>query len=168
MHLVEFSYNNGYHASTKIPPFEVLYGRKCRALVTWDDPMDRLMLGPDFLKDLENMVNMVKKNLKESQDLKKTYVDKFHIDKEYKVGDHVYLKVEEKKSTLKMGKCSNLDRRYCGPFEIQAKIGPIAYGMDLQNHITVHDVFHVYLLKKYVYGPKHIIDWNLLQVETGG
>jgi hypothetical protein len=29
LHLVEFTYNNGYHASLKMIPFEELYGRKC-------------------------------------------------------------------------------------------------------------------------------------------
>ncbi|GJX26237.1 putative reverse transcriptase domain-containing protein [Tanacetum coccineum] len=33
--LVEFSYNNSYHASIKAAPFEALYGRKCRSPVCW-------------------------------------------------------------------------------------------------------------------------------------
>ena len=77
-----------------MPPFEVLYGIKCRTLVTWDDRVDRIMLGTELLKDLENVVNRVKQNLKEAQDQKNHYYDKFHKDKEYKVGDHVYLKVK--------------------------------------------------------------------------
>ena len=65
----------------KISPFEVLYGRKCRNPVTWDEPVDRLMLGPNLLKYLENMVKTVKKNLKESQDKRKCYSNKFRSDK---------------------------------------------------------------------------------------
>jgi transposase InsO family protein len=38
LYLVEFSYNNGYHASLKMSPFESLYGRKCNTLVSWDNP----------------------------------------------------------------------------------------------------------------------------------
>ena len=52
-HLAEFAYKNGYQTFTKMSPFEVLYGRKCRTLVTWDSPADWLMLGPDLLKELE-------------------------------------------------------------------------------------------------------------------
>ena len=74
----------------------------------------------------------------------------------------------EKKSTLKNVKCSKLAPRYCGSFKIMARIDPIEYQMALPTHMEFHDVFHVSLLKKYVYDPKHVIDWNLLQVETEG
>ena len=40
LHLAEFAYNNGYQTSTRMSPFEVLYGRKCRTPVTWDSPVD--------------------------------------------------------------------------------------------------------------------------------
>eukprot|EP00253_Pinus_taeda_P011600 PITA_11600 len=56
LHLVEFAYNNGYHSSTQLRPFEVLYGRKCRTPSNWGGPEDRLSLGPHMLKDMEDMV----------------------------------------------------------------------------------------------------------------
>ena len=56
LHIAEFVYNNSYQTPTKMIPFEVLYGRKCRTLVTWDSIVDRLMLGPDLLMDLEQLV----------------------------------------------------------------------------------------------------------------
>ena len=95
-HLAECAYNNGYHTSTKMSPFEVLYGQKCRILVTWDSPVDWLMLGPDLLMDLEQFVTKVQVNLKEAQDLQKIYVDWKRKDKEFQIGDHVYLKVKAK------------------------------------------------------------------------
>ena len=49
-------------------PFEVLYGRKRRTPITWDNPVDRLMLGPDLLNDLEELVTKVQVNLKEEKD----------------------------------------------------------------------------------------------------
>ena len=81
LHLAEFAYNNRYQASSKMIPFKVLYGRKCRTLVTWDNPMDRLMLGLDLLLDLEQLVTKVQGNLKESQDRQKSYADKKIKDK---------------------------------------------------------------------------------------
>jgi hypothetical protein len=48
--LVEFAYNNGYQASLKMSPFEVLYGRKCNTPVSWRNPVNRISFGPDMLK----------------------------------------------------------------------------------------------------------------------
>ena len=61
--------------------------------------------------------------------------------------DRVYHKVKSKKSSLSLGRCSKLAPRYCGPFEMFAKIGPVAYHLALPPNIKVHDVLHVSLLK---------------------
>ena len=50
LHLVEFAYNNHYQYLAKLSHFEILYGRKCNTPITWNNPVDRLMLGPDLLK----------------------------------------------------------------------------------------------------------------------
>ena len=108
-------------------PFEVLYGWNCRTLVTWDNPLDRLMLGPDLLLDVEQLVTKVQGNLKEAQDRQKSYADKKRKDKDYQVGEHVYLKVKAKWRSLRLDRSSNLAPRFCGPFEILSKKGPMAY-----------------------------------------
>ena len=46
LHLVEFAYNNGHQASLGMSPYEALYGRRCRTPVTWDNPVNRIVLGP--------------------------------------------------------------------------------------------------------------------------
>ena len=142
LHLIEFSYKNGYQYSTRMSPFEVLYGRKCRTPVTWDILMDRLMLGPELLKELEQMVTKVQVNLKEAQDHKKIYAHKKIKDKHYQIGDNVYLKVKSKQSSLSMSRCGKLAPRFFGPFEILSKRGPVAYDLALPVHIRVHNVFH--------------------------
>jgi hypothetical protein len=76
LHLVEFAYNNGDQTSLKMSPFEALYGRKCNTPVSWDIPTDRLVLGPEFLKDMKDQMVRIKKNLKVSQDRHKSYADK--------------------------------------------------------------------------------------------
>ena len=52
-HMTQFAYNNGYQASSKMSPFEIVYGRKCNTPVSWDIPMDCLMVGPKMLQDME-------------------------------------------------------------------------------------------------------------------
>ncbi|GKA29062.1 putative reverse transcriptase domain-containing protein [Tanacetum coccineum] len=49
--LVEFSYNNSYHASIKAAPYEALYGRKCRSPVCWSEVEDIQLTGPELIRD---------------------------------------------------------------------------------------------------------------------
>ena len=51
LHLVEFAYNNNYQTSGIFSPFEILYGRKCNTPISWSNPVDRLVLGPELLKE---------------------------------------------------------------------------------------------------------------------
>jgi hypothetical protein len=76
LHLVEFSYNNGYQESLKISPFEALYGRKCNTPVSWDNLADRAMVGKKLLREMEEKIMKIKQNLKAFQDMQKSYVDK--------------------------------------------------------------------------------------------
>ena len=59
LHLVEFAYNNNFQVSTGMNLFEILYGRKCNAPISWSILDDRLMLGPDLLKDRELTMKQV-------------------------------------------------------------------------------------------------------------
>ena len=84
------------------------------------------------------------------------------------MGDHVFLKVKANISSLKLGNCSKLAARYCGSFEILERIGPVAYMIALPASMSVHNVFHVSLLNKYIPDANHVIDWNVIQVEQEG
>ena len=68
LHLVEFSYNNGYQTSLNMSPFEALYDRKCNTPVSWDKLVDRVVVGPDLLRGMEEKMIKIKQNLKASQD----------------------------------------------------------------------------------------------------
>jgi hypothetical protein len=76
--------------------------------------------------------------------------------------------VKANRSSLKLGNCSKLAARYCGPFEILERIGPIAYMIAFPASISVHNVFHVSFLKKCIPNSNHVIDWNVIQVEQEG
>jgi hypothetical protein len=168
LHSVEFAYNNGYQASLNMSPFEALYGKKCNTPVSCDNPADRAVVGPELLREMEDQMLKIKKNLKAAQDRKKSYADKGKTYMEFKVGDHVFLKVKANRSSLKLGNCSKLAALYCGSFEILERIGPVAYMIALPTSMYVHNVFHVSLLKKYIPDANHVIDWNVIQVEQEG
>ena len=55
----------------EMSPYESLHGRRCRIPVTWDNPVNGIVLGPYFLKEMEQEVAKIGQNLKASQDSKK-------------------------------------------------------------------------------------------------
>jgi hypothetical protein len=72
--------------------------------VSWDNPADRVVVGPELLKEMEDQMIKIKQNLKAAQDRQKSYVDNNRNHREFKVGDHVFLKVRTNSSSLKPGK----------------------------------------------------------------
>ena len=106
--------------------------------------------------------------MKVAQDRQKSYVDKHRVHRDFSIGDHVYLRVKEKRSSLKLGSCAKLSPRYCGPFEVLERIGLVAYKLAFPSSTRAHNVFHVSLLKKYVHDTNHLINWDVIQVEPEG
>jgi hypothetical protein len=84
------------------------------------------------------------------------------------VGDHVFLKVKSNRSSLKLGNYSKLVAIYCGSFEILERIRLVAYMLAFPACMTIHNVFHVSFLKKYIPYANHVIDWNVIQVAQEG
>jgi hypothetical protein len=65
--LIEFVYNNGYQESLKMSPFEALYGKKCIIPISWDSPVEKVTVGPELIKEMEQSMVQIRKNLKVSQ-----------------------------------------------------------------------------------------------------
>ncbi|GKC34752.1 putative reverse transcriptase domain-containing protein, partial [Tanacetum coccineum] len=121
--LVEFSYNNSYHASIKAAPFEALYGRKCRS--------------------------PIKQRMQAAHDRQKSYADLKRKPMELQVRDKVMLKVLPWKGVVCFGKRGKLNPRYVGPFKVLEKVGEVAYKLELpEEQSRVHNTFHVSNLKK--------------------
>ena len=49
--LMEFAYNNSFHSSIGMAPYEALYGRKCRTHVCWTELNVHKVIGPDIVKE---------------------------------------------------------------------------------------------------------------------
>lgn len=113
-------------------------------------------------------MQVIKKNLKTTQNRQNSYVDQHRVFKEFQVREHVYLRIKPKKISLRIGSCAKLAPRYCGSFEILERIGPMAYQLALPPTLKVHDVFHISFLKEYIKDVDHVIDQFVLQVEQEG
>src|SRR4030095_4764169 len=147
--LIEFSYNNSYHSSIKMAPFEALYGRKCRTPTCWRETGERPVAGPELLQITEEKIRIIRENIKASQDRQKSYKDKRRKDIEFAVGDSVMLKVSPWKGMFRFGKKGKLAPRFVGPFKIIERIGEQAYRLKLpESMLGIHNVFNVSHLRK--------------------
>jgi hypothetical protein len=83
------------------------------------------------------------------QSRQKGYADKRRSPLEFKVGDHVYLRVSLMKGVRRFGIKGKLASRYIGLYPIIDKYGPMSYQVELPARLSrVHNVFHVSQLKR--------------------
>nr|GEU51546.1 putative reverse transcriptase domain-containing protein [Tanacetum cinerariifolium] len=73
--LVEFSYNNSYHASIKAALFEALYGQKCRSPVCWAEDGDAQLTGPELIYETTEKIVQIKQRIQAARDRQKSYND---------------------------------------------------------------------------------------------
>ncbi|GJZ30296.1 putative reverse transcriptase domain-containing protein, partial [Tanacetum coccineum] len=120
--LIEFSYNNSYHTSIKAAPFEALYGRKCRSPVCWAEVGDAQLTGPEIIHETTEKIVQIKQRIQA---------------------------VSPWKGVIRFGKRGKLNPRYIGPFKVLAKVGTVAYKLELPQQLSrVHSTFHISNLKK--------------------
>ena len=156
--MIEFSYNDSYHASIGMTPYEALYGRKCRSPLCWSDISESLTLGPEMIEETMKQVRLIQENMKAAQDRQKSYADKSRKIVEFEVGEKVMLKVSPTKGVMRFGRKGKLSPRYIGPYEVLERLGEVAYRLALPMELAnVHNVFHVSQLRKYVHDPNHVI-----------
>ena len=59
--LIEFTYNNNFQAMISVAPYEMLYRRKCKSPVHWDEVGERCYLGPDIVRNTAEVVEKIRK-----------------------------------------------------------------------------------------------------------
>ncbi|GJW44341.1 putative reverse transcriptase domain-containing protein [Tanacetum coccineum] len=120
--LVEFSYNNSYHASIKAAPFEALYGQKCRSPVCWAKVRDVQLTGPEIIHETTKKIVQIRQCLQAARDRQRSDANVRRKTLEFQVGDRVMLKVSPRK---------------------------VAYKLELPEELSnVHSIFHISNLKK--------------------
>ena len=112
-------------------PYEALYERPCRSLIYWTEVGEISAIGPDFVKDTSEKVDLIRKRLK----------------------------VMPKRGVVRFDKLGKLLPRYIGPFEVIERVGTVVYQLALPPRLSgVHVVFHVSMLRKYTPDPTHVVD----------
>nr|GEV11994.1 hypothetical protein [Tanacetum cinerariifolium] len=147
--LVEFSYNNSYHASIKAAPFEALYGQKCRSPVCWAKVGEAQLLGSELIQETTEKIIQIKQRIQAAHDRQKSYADLKHKSMEFQVRDRIMLKVSPWKGVVRFGKQGKLNPRYVRSFMVLEKVRSVTYKLELSQELSrVHNTFYVSNLKK--------------------
>jgi hypothetical protein len=142
--LAEFWYNTSYHSALQCTPFEALYGYPPPHMelgeppVTSRDPIDL------YLKERAQTLQKLKDNLAKAQARAKQIADKGRTDREFMIGDWVYLKLQPYRQTsLALRRSLKLSSRYYGPYQVLGRVGPSAYKLKLPQDSQLHPVCHL-------------------------
>nr|GEW17746.1 hypothetical protein [Tanacetum cinerariifolium] len=109
-----------------------------RITIDFSDVEDSQLTGPELIRDMTEKIGH----------RQKSYADRRTKLLEFKVGDMVLLKVSPWKSVVRFGKRGKLSPCYIGPFRIVARVGPVAYTLELPEELKgIHNTFHVLNLK---------------------
>ena len=114
--LVEFANNNSYQASIQMAPYKAFYGRPCRSLICWTEVGEISITGPDLIRDTFEKVSLIRQRLLTAQSQQKSYADVRRRPLEFKVRDHVFLKVMPKRGVEGLAGGKSYHRGSLDPF----------------------------------------------------
>jgi hypothetical protein len=106
-------------------PYEVLYGRRSRTLLNWNEPGEKAIFGPNIIDEVEAIVYCIQDNLKVMKSRQESYTNKRRRPLEFEVEDHIYLQVSPMKGVKRFGMKGKLAPRYIKPFPILKMCGHV-------------------------------------------
>ncbi|KAJ9561695.1 hypothetical protein OSB04_006855 [Centaurea solstitialis] len=163
--LAEFSYNNSHHSSIGMPPYEALYGRRCRTPVCWGEVGQREIGSTEVVLKTTELIDLLRERLVVAQSRQKSYTDPKRKHVEFQVGDFVLLKVSPWKGVIRFRKRGKLGPRFIGPFKILERVGPVAYRLDLPEELSlIHSTFHVSQLRRCVRDEAEVVPWRISSI----
>ncbi|KAJ9536008.1 hypothetical protein OSB04_un000824 [Centaurea solstitialis] len=136
--LVEFSYNNSFHVSIGMPPYEMLYGRRCRTSICWGEVGQKELGSTEVVQRMTEGIEMIREQLRAAQSRQKSYADKRRSDLEFSMGNNVLLKVSPWKGVIRFRKRGKLGSRFMGPFRVIARLRKCL--VDESAHVPIDDI----------------------------
>ena len=124
---IEFTYNNNYHSSIQMAPYEALYARRCRSPVAWAEVGEVALIRTDLVLYAKENVQVIRERLKISLSRQKSYAHVRRRQVELQVDEWVFFKVSYMKGVMRFGKKGKLKPIYVGPYKILKKIGKVEY-----------------------------------------
>jgi hypothetical protein len=143
----EYWYNTSLHGSFDCSPFQVLYGRKPRSLGLTIDVAAPIHV-VDWLHERACMQQLIHQHLLHAQDRMKRQADKNWSERSFLVGNWVYMKLQPYVQSSVLSHANHkLTFKYFGPYRVTARVGNVAYRLELPNSSRIHPVVHVSQLK---------------------
>uniref|UniRef100_A0A2N9ED64 Integrase catalytic domain-containing protein n=1 Tax=Fagus sylvatica TaxID=28930 RepID=A0A2N9ED64_FAGSY len=145
--LAEYWFNSNYHTSTKLSPFEALYGYLPPRLIEFVLGLTRVAAVEDLLEHRQQVVGLLEHNLVAAQARMKQQVDKHRAEMEFEFGDWVFLRIQPFKQKSMRKKLGKLSPKFYEPYKVIQRVGMVAYKLELPEGACIHPVFHVSFLK---------------------
>ncbi|GJS69265.1 putative reverse transcriptase domain-containing protein [Tanacetum coccineum] len=161
-----------YHPQTNgqitIPALRLLCLRrcKCRSPICWAEVGDRHLTGPEIIHETTEKIVQIKSRIQAARNRQKSYADVRRKPFEFQTGDKVMLKVSSWKGVIRFSKRGKPNPRYIRPFKIIAKVGTVAYRLELPGKLSsVHSTFHISNLKKCMADEPLAIPLDEIQID---
>uniref|UniRef100_A0A2N9IF31 Integrase catalytic domain-containing protein n=1 Tax=Fagus sylvatica TaxID=28930 RepID=A0A2N9IF31_FAGSY len=145
--MAEFWFNTNYHTSTKMTPFEALYGYEPPTVMDYIPGTTKVAAVDDYLHQQQGIIGLLKENLLSAKSRMKSQADKHRLERSFQVGEWVFLRLQPFRQKSVSRKHGKLAARFYGPFQIVEKVGVVAYRLELPEEAQIHNVFHVSCLK---------------------
>jgi hypothetical protein len=146
----EYWYNTTFHISTRMTPFQALYGRLPPSIPIYTTCFSQVYEVDQQLLSHDDLLQQLKTNLASSINKMKQLADQKRRDVYFNIGDWVLLKLHSYcQQTVFKRVFQKLANRFYGPYKIIEKIGSVAYKLQLPEGACIHPMFHVSLLKKF-------------------
>jgi len=147
----EYWYNTSYHTALQHSPFEVLYGHPPRHFGITIPQASSIPELDQWLTERELLTQVIQQQLMRAQQRMKAQADKGRSEREFVVGDMVYLKLQPYiQSSIAIRSNHKLTYRFFGPFRVLQRMGSVAYRLDLPSDAKIHPLVHVSQLKKHI------------------
>ena len=141
----EWWYNTTYHSSTKCAPYEALYGRPAPVIPKYVICSAKVDQVDQELIDRDKLLQLLKDNLSTAQARMKQQADTRRSEREFSVGDWVYLRLQPyKQLSINTRASMKLFPRFYGPYQITERIGAVAYKLKLLEDakFTLSSTYH--------------------------